>query len=197
MKNKKAEMGIGTLILFIAMILVAAIAAGVLLTTAISLQSSALLTGKRTRTKVATQVEPILLYAEDGESATVDYFYLKIMLAPGSQPIKFDEVLFAFDTKNTSNDFSYDSGIECNTTADLDGGAGANFGVQYLLSSTTDHQDDYLMRGEIAMICFKSTRSIGEDEDLAFQIVPKVGNPVILDVTVPAVVNTKRVFLYP
>jgi archaellin len=53
------------------------------------------------------------------------------------------------------------------------------------------------MRGEIAMICFKSTRSIGEDEDLAFQIVPKVGNPVILDVTVPAVVNTKRVFLYP
>jgi flagellin-like protein len=198
MFNKKAEMGIGTLILFIAMILVAAIAAGVLLTTAISLQSSALLTGKRTKTKVATQVEPILLYAEDGSSATVDRFYLKIMLSPGSQPIKFEEVLFAFDTKNTSNDYSFNNEIDCLNSSNLTNAAySSNFGVEYLLSSTTDHQDDYLMRGEIAMICFKSARSIGEDEDLAFQIVPKVGNPVILDVTVPAVVNTNRVFLYP
>jgi archaellin len=119
------------------------------------------------------------------------------MLAPGSQPIKFDEVLFAFDTKNTSGDYSYLDTIDCDVEANLDANS-LKFGVKYLLEADASvHQAGYLMRGEIAMICLKSTRAVGEDEDIAFQIVPKVGNPVILDVTIPAVVNTNRVFLYP
>jgi flagellin FlaB len=76
--NRKAEMGIGTLIIFIAMILVAAIAAGVLIQTATSLQNKALLAGTRTKGQVSTAIQFLLVYAEDGSSPTKtvsDFFF--------------------------------------------------------------------------------------------------------------------------
>ncbi|MEM4755763.1 MAG: archaellin/type IV pilin N-terminal domain-containing protein, partial [Candidatus Woesearchaeota archaeon] len=84
MKSTKAEVGIGTLIIFIAMILVAAIAAGVLLQTASTLQDKALLTGQKSKGQVSTTLSPILLYAEDGTNQDLENFYLKAKIAPGS-----------------------------------------------------------------------------------------------------------------
>ena len=59
---KKGDIGIGTLIIFISMILVAAIAAGVLIQTATSLQNTALLTGERSRSQVSTYNKRISVY---------------------------------------------------------------------------------------------------------------------------------------
>ncbi len=105
--TKKADMGIGTLIIFIAMILVAAITAGVLLQTASSLQSKALLTGERTKTEVATSAHVILLYAENGADANLTYFCQKMTLSPGSDAISFTDALIEFDTKDSSSDKIY------------------------------------------------------------------------------------------
>ncbi len=50
--NKQGAQGIGTLIIFIALILVAAVAAGVLLQTASSLQSKSLDVGRQSMQKI-------------------------------------------------------------------------------------------------------------------------------------------------
>ena len=64
--NKKAEMGVGTLIIFIALLLVAAVAAGVLIQTAGSLQQKALSTGTQATGQIATNAQVIDVSAVDG-----------------------------------------------------------------------------------------------------------------------------------
>ncbi|MFW6231266.1 MAG: archaellin/type IV pilin N-terminal domain-containing protein [Nanoarchaeota archaeon] len=100
--TKKAEMAIGTLIIFIAMVLVAAIAAGVIIQTATALQNKALLTGERAKSQVGTGIETILVYGEDGDDKDLESFYIKLKLSPGSDALKFDDMLMGIDTERSS-----------------------------------------------------------------------------------------------
>lgn len=96
---KRAQTGIGTLIIFIAMILVAAIAAGVLIQTSNSLQSKALETGSQARSQVTTHVDVVSISAADGTyGAAVNFFTEVFKLASGSDPIRTDQLLITLDT---------------------------------------------------------------------------------------------------
>ncbi len=202
MRKKRAEMGIGTLIIFIAMILVAAIAAGVLLQTASSLQNKALLTGEKSKGQVSTTISPILLFAEDGSSQTVDQFYLKAKLAPGSDPIKLSELLLSFDLQNKTADLSYlagnctpDNGTNNGFATDGTTGKG-NFTVTYLIKSSGE-VNGYLQRGDIVQFCFASPRAVNEDENIDIKLIPKVGTPTTISAATPDVITEQRVVIYP
>lgn len=106
-KDKKAEMAIGTLIIFIAMVLVAAIAAGVIIQTATSLQNKALLTGERAKSQVGTGIQTILVYGEDGNDKDLESFFIKMKLSPGSDALKFEDLLLEVDTESDSSDNVY------------------------------------------------------------------------------------------
>ena len=87
-------MGIGTLIIFIATILVAAVAAGVLISTSGVLQQRALITGQEARKKITNSVEVIQITA-DGNKTTEEMndFEILVRLNAGSDPLqmkKFD-----------------------------------------------------------------------------------------------------------
>ena len=100
--TKKAEMAIGTLIIFIAMVLVAAVAAGVIIQTATALQNKALLTGERAKSQVGTSIQTILVYGEDGTDKWLESFFVKVKLSPGSDSLKFGDMLLAIDTERAS-----------------------------------------------------------------------------------------------
>ncbi len=191
-ENKKADMGIGTLIIFIAMILVAAIAAGVLVTTASSLQNRALLTGSRSRTQVSTRVLPLSLYGEDGNDGLIDELYLDVKLAPGSDQIQFEETLVTNNLDDESKSMSYEETVDvCNSTVieDSDG-----YFVEYLIGG---ENEGYLERGDVARVCFNTPREIGEDEEVNVRLVLKVGNPTDLDTVTPQIMTNEKVFMYP
>ncbi|MEM1988759.1 MAG: archaellin/type IV pilin N-terminal domain-containing protein [Candidatus Woesearchaeota archaeon] len=191
--KKKAEMGIGTLILFIAMILVAAVAAGVLISTAMGLQSKALMTGKRTKDRVSTQLMPVVISSEDGSDNNLENFYVQVQLAPGSEPIKYSEMVLVMSTKNDTQQMTLDN-VAVNCSADPSTWSTGKYGIIEMLS---DGDTNYLNRGEVTKICFKYTRSIAEDEAVVLQLVPKSGSPVILDLVMPSVINQKTIVLYP
>ena len=99
--SKKAE-GIGTLIIFIAMILVAAVAAGVLIQTASSLQSKSLDVGRQSQEKITTDVEVVQVYAyntNDSDIDPTDNVTMVIRLGSGSAPINLADLIIKMDTQ--------------------------------------------------------------------------------------------------
>ncbi|MFT4304989.1 MAG: hypothetical protein ACMXX8_02770, partial [Candidatus Woesearchaeota archaeon] len=166
---------------------------GVLIQTATSLQNRALLTGDRSQSQVSTSIRPIVVYAEDGsENSTVEEFYMTLKLAPGSDAVKFDDLLIEFSLMNVSVDLTYGENV---TTCDPDG-LGTSFDVEYLIDGG-NQVPGYLQRGDVVKLCFESPREVEEDESISITMVPKVGSPTVITTAMPDIITEQRVNLFP
>ncbi len=195
--EKKAEMGMGTLIIFIAMILVAAVAAGVLISTTGSLQNKALATGKATTYQVGTSLEALEIYGEDGSTNnSLDFFFESMRLSSGSENLKFADVLLTFSLSNQSADYTYSSSVDCDSESSL-WGAGTTYGVKYSINASTGHLDGYLVKGDVVKLCLLSPRVVEEGEDLKIALVPRVGSPLVIEARLPDLIVDKRIAIYP
>lgn len=99
--SKKAEMGVGTLILFISLLLIAGVASAVLIQTAGSLQSKALQSGKQIERQMATGIQMVEVTASDGSDGTVEVFNQLLKLNPGSVDIKLDSLLLMVSAEDS------------------------------------------------------------------------------------------------
>jgi flagellin FlaB len=103
--EERGQVGIGTLIVFIALVLVAAIAAGVLINTAGFLQNQAESTGQESTNQVSNNVEVLSATgALDSAGGPVDKVTLTVSTGPGSDPIDLADATFQFlnDTAATA-----------------------------------------------------------------------------------------------
>ncbi|MFW5746252.1 MAG: archaellin/type IV pilin N-terminal domain-containing protein [Nanoarchaeota archaeon] len=198
--DRRAEAGIGTLILFVAMILVAAIAAGVLIQTSNSLQSKALYTGSRAKSSVSTQAAFISVWGEDASAAVggqrgINRTYIKMKLSPGSDAIRLNDSMINIDTDMQKATLIFDSSLDCSNTSGLYSSINVSFGAEELVTSGSD--ENYLERGDIMKLCFALPSSIGEGEMLSISFVPKVGHATRVSTYTPNAMLDKRVLLYP
>lgn len=192
--NKRAEMGVGTLIIFIALILVAAVAAGVVIQTAGSLQQQALSTGQAARGEIATSARVIEVSAVDGSAGTVENFTVQMKLAPGSNPIKLDEVTLTLNTDNTTSTLNYFETANATDAQTLFNAA--DFTIEYLITGTNFVAGN-LQRGDVIAARFSAPRQITEDEAIRINFIPKIGTATLVQFNMPDVVSTERVYLYP
>jgi len=97
--ENRGQVGIGTLIVFIAMVLVAAIAAGVLINTAGLLQAQAQQTGEETTAEVSDvfQVGKVV-GSETTGNGEIDVLNASVRLSSGSDPINLSEASYTIET---------------------------------------------------------------------------------------------------
>ena len=90
--KERGQVGIGTLIVFIALVLVAAIAAGVLINTAGFLQSQAESTGQESTQQVSNQLQVSSAIGTNPNTGdSVENIELVLTLGPGADPIDLDQ----------------------------------------------------------------------------------------------------------
>ncbi len=112
-KDNRAQVGIGTLIIFIAMVLVAAVAAAVLIQTSGVLQQKAQSTGKQATQEVSSNlmvknIEGIRAKTNSTNmSDTIDLLRLKVGLNVGSAPVDVNQVVISITDGTTANTLVY------------------------------------------------------------------------------------------
>jgi flagellin FlaB len=90
-KDERGQVGIGTLIVFIAMVLVAAIAAGVLVNTAGFLQATAEDAGQESVNKVTNRVDVVNTHGVVGGDEDIELINMTVRLAAGSGAVDMNE----------------------------------------------------------------------------------------------------------
>jgi len=116
--NDRGQVGIGTLIVFIAMVLVAAIAAGVLINTAGLLQSQAEATGEETSQQISDRVQVSTVTGTVGNSTTedddglnqsnIDRIGLTVFRSPGSGDLDLTNVIIESFSNGESDTLTFD-----------------------------------------------------------------------------------------
>lgn len=182
-RKDRAEVGVGTLIVFIAMVLVAAVAAAVLINTTGTLQQRAQATGKEATQEVASnlKVQSVYGHRNDTTTSNVHKAVMAVELSAGAVSIDMTKLIVRMsDGATTWNyDYGYDSGRGFNTTW-----------VRGENNSAVMQAGDLV---EIELHAWPVTTGIPTRESITLSLIPETGSSVIADFKTPATYGTDKV----
>ncbi len=191
-KMRKGLMGIGMLIIFIAVIVVSAVAAAVLIGAGGSLEQRSVATMKGTEQEVASGLNIFSIVGSDGsDDGKVENLEMLVRLRPGSDPINLNTTVITIDGRISFQNLIYD---DSGATAASSSGM---YAVFYLRRGGSSALTGYVSAGDSAVINISLTDSIGPDEKLIIQIIPSQGNVRRIGFQTPSVLIEKRIFLFP
>ena len=178
--NDRGQVGIGTLIVFIAMVLVAAIAAGVLINTAGLLQSQAEATGEESTEQVSDRVVVSTVIGdartidsedlENGEEDRIDGLALTVQRSPGAGDINLQNAIIEVFSNGFSGTLVHEGTVDGEDTSltfddvyDSEGGALETEDQEFLIDMIVGENDGVLAdSGDRAQLLLK-LQTLDED----------------------------------
>lgn len=197
-KKDHAETGIGTMIIFIAMVLVAGIAASVLIQTSSRLQSQAMTTGEETTSEVATGLEVSSVQGHVS-GGTIDRLAITIRARSGSQDIDLSTAVLELSDGVNKHILSYDT-TPVYATAPAIGGifltdvftlTAPKFGLIELQDAdgSSSGATPVINRGDKIVVTVNVTATFGtltERTEVTGSIYPEEGAPGIISFRTPS-----------
>lgn len=184
--DDRGDMGIGTLIIFIALILVSAVAAGVLVQTAYTLQQQAEATGDQAIKEVSTGLRVLALYGvTDGNLTYITDLYMKVALSAGSPVINLYDLVIEISTGIADSSLSYTDSATPGTG--LFNVTSIRDTYPYNIWTATDVG---ITQGDIALIHVNLTAQgmdLRTQQDATALLIPKHGIPTFVMLTTPSV----------
>ncbi len=176
-EDDKGAMGVGTLIIFIAMVLVAAVAASVLIDTANTLQSQAQRTGREAIQEVSSAFRVVDMYGEaDDAEENIETVYLKVTLAAGANPQPMDNTTLQWMTADHEESQEIAEDITVTTIRGDD--------------------EDVMEPGDLFKFEIDlSGHELEPQETLDVNIIPKHGTPTYQGVKAPSAITSQYVSL--
>ncbi|MDF9744656.1 archaellin/type IV pilin N-terminal domain-containing protein [Natrinema salsiterrestre] len=183
-RDERGQVGIGTLIVFIAMVLVAAIAAGVLINTAGLLQSQASSTGEDTQQEVANQISVVDAVGTTGSDGITE-IRMTIKKSAGSNAIDLTSATVQYTSDTTSTTLVHDDD-SASASAFTTEAVGVGGGTQD--NSLTSSEQRVTLTIDVASI---EGTSLATGSDATLSIVDQSGATTVYGVTVPNTFGNK------
>ncbi len=202
-KNEEAQAGVGTLIIFIAMVLVAAVAAAVLIQTSGVMQSKSTTTTKEAASAIGEniQVEAVDGYKLTTGATTITVLNATLRVAAGGSDIDLTKLMVKVNAQNYNFSNNVSAYAPPNTfwvyalrqtvgSTDLAPSINTyNIGTP----ATPTLKGGALVRLDINV----SSLNIAAKNDITLALTPEKGATFSLPLTVPALGSTNTVAIYP
>ncbi|MBD3261082.1 MAG: hypothetical protein GF334_05275 [Candidatus Altiarchaeales archaeon] len=201
LEGRRGLTGVGVLVIFIAVILVAALSATVMIGVSGGLQQKAIQRGERTEHEVSSGVEIVTVIASDGSRGNdLEHFEVYVRLQPGSLKLDLNDTVILADTADTTQALTLNGSVVDGTFPSTT----RHFTVQYLKEGPS-HDDGYLVKGDTAKLLFHhhdvapgATRGgVKEHKKMRIQIIPRLGTVSEVYITTPHILIMERMTIWP
>lgn len=182
--DERAEVGVGTLIVFIAMVLVAALAAGVLIGTSGELQQRAQATGKEATAEVSSNLAVIGVYGLRSQAGgtlgnDIDNVTYQTTLAAGAVPIDISTLIVRYSDGVEVRELTFDR-----DAAYADAATYFNATIVRDADGSFSYESPTITSGDIIKLTIYDVE-LGTNEDIAVHIVPEYGTSIRGDFRTP------------